>query len=198
MKTTANFVRGFIEQLKFGDMFSTQALLPLGHRGAIYSTCHRLVEQGQLVRLASGLYMRGNLEQTELPSMLDIAIAKAESGGDLVVGFGFQLAGSCRKRTEETEREFLVLGRSRSFKSCHGRLYLREIAPTKLWRLRTEEFRLAREMFSSRMFLELTKGQTIGGPKPDPWIPPDCDSHLENCVPGDDFVRVAISQDCLN
>lgn len=198
MKTTADFVRAYICQLQFGAIFSSQSLLGYGRRAAVYSICHRLVKEGALERLSSGLYMRGNREQVELPSMLDIAIAKAESAGELVVGYGFQLAGSCRVPDEETEREFLVLGRSRSFNSCHGRLHLRAVASSKLWRLRTEDLRLASEMFCSRLFLELTKGQTIGGPKPDPWVPPDCDTQLPSFAPGDDFVRVVFPQDCLN
>lgn len=105
-----------------GKLFYTKQLLHLGTRRQVDQALHRLVKRGFLTRAARGVFHL----KTEAPSptAFEIASVKAEA-------FGKKIATGGKNSLAELEEEghqalvFASDGRSSSFASIHGRIYLK-------------------------------------------------------------------------
>lgn len=78
--STASSIRRFVNALAEGQTFTTRDVVNLGPRSAVDRALAKLITKDRIVRLAHGVYMRGD-ETTPLPSLAQIASAKAASYG---------------------------------------------------------------------------------------------------------------------
>lgn len=106
-----------------GKLFYTKQLLHLGTRRQVDQALHRLVKRGFLTRAARGMF---HLADTEAPSptAFEIASVKAEAFGKRIATGG----KNSLAELEEKGQQALVFasdGRSSSFASIHGRIYLK-------------------------------------------------------------------------
>lgn len=148
--STAAFVRGYIGQLPKGKAFVTRELLAFGNRNAIDRQLGLLVAKGMIRRMARGVFVREDADMV-LPTMLDIAMAKARGFGKHIVEHGSNLAKEFNlkkndammtpkqlKRHHSDEKElkhsagrFAVLGSTSSFGTYYGRVHFKHVAPKK-------------------------------------------------------------------
>jgi hypothetical protein len=78
--STTAFIRRFLNGLKERQIFEASDLLSYGSRMNVDFVLREQLEKETIVRLARGLYMRGD-ETTPLPSPEELAIFKANSLG---------------------------------------------------------------------------------------------------------------------
>src|SRR5277367_596139 len=86
---TATLIRRHIHQLKEDKPFSVRDFLNYGSRNAVDQVFHRLVKSGQIIRVARGLFVK---HTSPMPSILDVALAKALAFGKTIVTHGSQAA----------------------------------------------------------------------------------------------------------
>ena len=148
--STAAFVRGYISRLPKSQPFATRELLAFGNRDAIDRQLGLLVAKGVIRRMARGVFVREDSDMV-LPSMVDIAMAKARAFGKHIVEHGRLLAEEYNlkknvsmmtprqlRRHKKDEKElkqsagrFAVLGSTSSFGTYYGRVHFKHVAPKK-------------------------------------------------------------------
>lgn len=78
--TASVFIRRYVNSLCDRQMFSTRDVLHFGSRTSVDKCLEKLVTQGRIVRVARGLFMRGD-DTCPLPSAMEVAMAKANAFG---------------------------------------------------------------------------------------------------------------------
>lgn len=143
--STFSFVRRFINELPPRRVFVTRELLAYGNRKIIdWITCF-LVAEEEIVRLARGVFVR-NETGMEMPSIQEIAEAKARAFGKVVIPTMAKIAEKyelakpekrdLRKKEipdDEGVAQFAVIGCKGNFKTIHGQVKFKSIAPRKFF-----------------------------------------------------------------
>jgi hypothetical protein len=136
MSTTA-FIRRHVNGLRESQMFESFDLLIYGTRANVDFALKELVKKGRIVRLARGIYMRGD-ESTQLPSPEELASFKANCLGSIFYTLdGKELKDLKLNNNDLNSRElfFWVDGTGCSFMYGQFRITLKTIAPKKLRKL---------------------------------------------------------------
>jgi Family of unknown function (DUF6088) len=131
MWTSAN-IRKFINVLPKGVIFSTRQLLNYGTRAAVDQCLCRLVKNGDIRRLAWGLFMRDD-PSVPRPSTQAVATEKAKAFGKQILADGADAArfvGSVTRGNQRTT--YAISGRSSSFKYKDVRIYFKGISARKM------------------------------------------------------------------
>ncbi len=76
--STAASIRAYINRLPARKIFSTREVLHFGSRASVDQGLYRMVNDIQILRLASGLFMKFSAGM-ELPSIEEVAAAKAKA-----------------------------------------------------------------------------------------------------------------------
>ncbi len=143
--STVFHVRRFIADLPPQTIFVTRELLTFGDRKSIdWLTCI-LVRRETILRLARGVFVRNDVGM-ELPSLLQIAEAKARAFGKLIIPTLENLAKKRDlKKPSKVDRrvkeipdyagvaQFSVIGCKGNFHTEHGRVTFKSIAPRKFF-----------------------------------------------------------------
>lgn len=127
--STSSFVRRFINQLQDGQMFTTRDLLCFGSRTAIDQCLRHQIKQGNIERMARGVFMRGD-ETTPRPSDIEIARVKAAAFGKELSIHGEALAAQFKLPSSQKVDTitFWVNGNSTSeFKIDNTRVILKPV-----------------------------------------------------------------------
>jgi hypothetical protein len=128
---TSAHIRKFVFNLPKGVIFSTRQLLNFGSRAAVDQCLCRLVKNGDIRRLAWGLFMRDYID-VPMPSAFLIATEKAKAFGKEIA-----LAGTEAARllgvvaSGERKTTYAINGRSSSFKYQKMRIYFKGISARK-------------------------------------------------------------------
>lgn len=117
-------IRRHIKNLGHDKPFSTREFLTYGTRKAVDQALWRLVNLGELIRVARGLFIKSDAPQ---PSLTEIAKAKAAAFGKQIATHGAIAAKELGLTKESTNQQiFATDGRSSSFRA--GRTIIRLIS----------------------------------------------------------------------
>ena len=138
MPSPTSFIRRFVNELPGGEPFTTSECLKFGSRAAVDQALSRLAKSGYIVRVARGVFVKGNSD-APLPSVYEIAKAKAGAFGRKIFAHASDLALKLTKYNpkllspiERTERPtFVVNACTSSFDSIHGRINFKGTTPRK-------------------------------------------------------------------
>lgn len=138
-------VRRFINKLPPGRIFVTRELLTYGTRKSIDWLTWSMVAEEELVRLARGVFIKYE-EGMKMPTMQEIAEAKARAFGKLIIPTMESLAkkhGLSKPKTvdrrkkefadDEGGAQFAVVGCKGDFKTIHGKVKFKSLAPRKFF-----------------------------------------------------------------
>lgn len=126
MNTSAR-LRRFINSLKDREVFTCADVLDFGKRSAVAVALMRLVRKGIIVRLASGVYMKGD-EFDKRPTAVEVAQVKARAFGKSLSLDGNEVVRSLSASDgtdKEQTIEFTIDGYSSSFKYGKTKVVLR-------------------------------------------------------------------------
>ena len=132
--SASTFLRRFVYSLNRGQMFTTKDVLRFGTRKAVDCALKRLVEKGEIVRLASGVFMRGD-ESTPLPTPLEVARIKAKAYGKKIATHGDEVAQQLKLIETAGNTETLALwidGSSSSFKYGNIKIVFQSTSKRKI------------------------------------------------------------------
>lgn len=132
--TASAFVRRYVFQLKVGQTFSTRDVLHLGSRTSVDQALRVLVKQGMIVRLARGVYRRGD-DTLPPPSPLEVATIKATSYGKELSIHGDDLLAQLKlsaPRAKSKELTFWVDGGASSFQYGDIRIVFKPASARKI------------------------------------------------------------------
>jgi len=126
---TAATIKRHIARLPDDQIFSTREFLTYGLRGAVDQALYRLVKQERIVRLARGIFIK-NSKTLKLPSIKEIAVAKARAFGKRLSTHGFDALHMLGLSQQGAEfPHFIALGGSTSFKTMGLEVKLKGLAP---------------------------------------------------------------------
>ncbi len=121
--SVASAVKQLIADIGPNVLFSTRQILSRCRtkaRNAVDLALRRLVEKAVIMRIAAGQFILIS-KDLSLPSAVEVARAKAETFGKRIY-----------ESNEKDNLSFLSNGCKSSFKSVHGRISLKHIAPGKI------------------------------------------------------------------
>lgn len=126
-------IRRHILRLGTGKPFTTRDLLNYGTRAAVDQATSRLVKDGEIMRLARGVFFAPALGRQKVFTAFEIARIKAESFGKRIITY----AGRAAERlglTYESERKliFSINGSSSSFKFGEAIIHFRKTSARKM------------------------------------------------------------------
>lgn len=107
-----------------GKLFCTKQLLHLGSRRQVDQALHRLVKNGFLTRAARGMFYLAK-DEVPCPTPFEIASAKAGIFGKRIATDGNNSQFELQEEAGKRSLVFASDGRSSSFASIHGRIYLK-------------------------------------------------------------------------
>lgn len=125
--TTISWIKRHISKMPEGRLFHTSELLGYGARGTVDQNLRRLWLRGYIIKVARAVWVKAvglQEDKTPLPTVLEIARLKAAAFKKKIVSEVEQIAGRSFK--------FMCGGRTTSFLSCHGRVYLRQASMRKI------------------------------------------------------------------
>ena len=133
--SVANSVRRHIRDMPDERIFTTRDLLCLTtSRGALDVAIFRLVEKGEIRRLARGVFIKNLLNQRE-PSIEEIAMVKASSFGKMIYQHGLNAASEIgflsKKVFELTKYYFYTTGCSSSFQAGDTTVFFKSVSKRK-------------------------------------------------------------------
>lgn len=129
---TAALIRKHINQLTEDKPFSIREFLNYGSRNAIDQIFYRLVKSGQIIRIARGLFIKNT---SPMPSILDVALAKAHAFGKSLALHGSQAAQQlklCPDMGSQDEAVYACSGSSSSFRFGNTRVRFIASSPRKI------------------------------------------------------------------
>lgn len=135
MKVTSVFIRRHINRLPQGIIFSTRDLLHYGTRAAVDQCLYRLVKAQIIIRLAWGLFMRNEYDDTLLPLASTVAIEKAKAFGRQIISHGIDAAKKLGLTPADNQPLiFATNGRSSSFRFGKNKLviYFKGVSARKM------------------------------------------------------------------
>ena len=101
--STAKTIRAGVRKLPRGKPFTGARFLKHGTRGAVDRTLSRLVGEGEIQRLAHGVFVRPRTSRfvgTVLPDILDVVETIARSNGETIQVHGAEAVRRCRLSTQ--------------------------------------------------------------------------------------------------
>lgn len=114
---TMAHIRRHICNLEHERPFSTREFLTYGTRKAVDQALWRLVNLGEIIRVARGLFIKRGAPQ---PSLFEIAEAKATAFGKKIVMHGAVAADELKIAVQSTKQQiYATHGRSSSFRVGH-------------------------------------------------------------------------------
>ena len=124
-----HFIGRHINRAPANRIFTTRDFLSYGSRRAVDQALFRMVRSGWIVRVARGVFVK---QGTKLPSVLEIASAKAKA-------FGKQITRHCADLASDlvltargtTELTFATSGCTSSFLAGDTRVQMKHIGPRK-------------------------------------------------------------------
>lgn len=129
---TSSHIRKFVFDLQKGVIFSTRELLNFGTRAAVDQCLCRMVKNGDIRRLAWGLFMRDDFG-VPMPSSFAVATEKAKAFGRQIVSDGADAAKHLGLKPCGNRRTtYATNGRSSSFKYKNIRIYFKGISARKM------------------------------------------------------------------
>ncbi len=131
---TSLLVRMHIRKLADQAMFVTRDCLVYGTRNAVDLVLSRMVKARIIIRLARGVFMKmSSISKLKLPSVLEVAQAKAKAFGKRIFEHGADLAKKLGL-VEEANREpsFITDGPTSSFLYGETRIHFKGAAPRKV------------------------------------------------------------------
>ncbi len=129
---TAVLIRRHINRLKDDKPFSIRDFLNYGSRNAIDQIFHRLVKSGQIIRIARGIFIQNT---SPMPSVLDVALAKATAFGKSIVTYGSQAVQQLKLSPNigpQYEAVYACSGSSSSFRFGNIRIRFIASSPRKM------------------------------------------------------------------
>lgn len=139
--STSAFIRRHVNSLEEGQMFEILDVLTYGARPNVDFALQELVKKGRIVRLAQGIYMRGD-ETTPLPKVEEIAAFKARMIGAVFADIHedesrrLKLARGDQKSNEVV---YWVLGAGSSFSYGQYKIVLKTISAKKQRKFERQE-----------------------------------------------------------
>lgn len=112
-------IRMYVFSLRTDQFFSTKDLIGIGKRSTIDNGIARLINQGLVVRVARGLFVREGFDLSTL-TIDSIVAAKSKAFGREIVP------------DPDNPGEFLTNGSSSSFDTILGRVIVRGVCPRKM------------------------------------------------------------------
>ncbi|MBA3992255.1 MAG: hypothetical protein C0469_01925 [Cyanobacteria bacterium DS2.3.42] len=128
------FVRRHVNRLKERHIFESEDVLGYGARSSVDTVLKELVRKGQIVRLARGIYMRGD-DNTPRPTPEELAAFRAESLGCSLVCMqsdGSRASKSFNADQNSKRLEFFVNGKGSSFRYGEFKIVLKPISRKNL------------------------------------------------------------------
>ena len=117
---TARAIRAGIRKLPKGKPFTSERFLKHGSHSAVDRTLSRLVERGEIQRLARGVFVRPRTSRfvgTVLPDVLEVVEAIARNNGETVQVHGAEAVRRFRLSTQvPTEPVFYTSASSRAIR----------------------------------------------------------------------------------
>lgn len=130
---TCAYIRRYVYSLRFGELFTTRDVLNTGSRNAVDKCLSRLVKSGLIDRIARGVFAKQDPVTPVLFSIKDVATAKAESFGKVIVSYGKDAAaklGLCYPRPGE--HLFFTSGSSSTFRYGPNLVRFKRCCPRKI------------------------------------------------------------------
>lgn len=129
---TSAFIRRHICRLPKGNPFTTRDMLRYGSRPAVDQTLYRMVKSGEILRLARGVFIVESPD-APLPSVLEVAMVKAQSFAKRIVSHGADIAKALGlAQSGNLEPTFSIDGRSSSFRYGSEVIHFKGTSPRKL------------------------------------------------------------------
>ncbi len=147
--TTSTFVRRYVNSLKERQIFETFDVLSNGSRHNVDTVLKEMVKKGRIVRLARGIYMRGD-ETTPLPTFEELAAFKAKSLGSvlsLTEEGELKHATLLNRAQKSGELQFLVSGTGSTFRYGEVKIVLKKVSQKKLRKAERERVAQRRPLF---------------------------------------------------
>ena len=121
--STAEAIRARIQRLSKGKPFTSSGFLKLGSRAAVDKALSRLVEEGEIERLARGVFVRPKKSRfigTVTPEVAEVVEAIAKNHGETIQVHGAEAARRFKLSTQmPTSPVFYTNGPSRSLRVCN-------------------------------------------------------------------------------
>ncbi len=136
--TTSSFIRRYLNGLQERQIFETFDVLIFGTRQTVDFVLKEQVEKGRIVRLARGIYMRGDAT-TPLPSPEDLAAFVANSLGSVPIFLDGE--------QKSNQLIFLVNGTGCSFKYGEFRIVMKTISKKELRKLEQQQTLLRQPVY---------------------------------------------------
>ena len=118
--STTEAIRTRIQRLSKGKPFTSSRFLKLGSRAAVDKTLSRLVEEGEIERLARGVFVRLKKSRfigTVMPEVSEVVEVIAKSHGETIQVHGAEAARRFKLSTQmPTSPVFYTSGPSRSLR----------------------------------------------------------------------------------
>jgi hypothetical protein len=118
--STTEAIRTRIQRLSKGKPFTSSRFLKLGSRAAVDKTLSRLVEEGEIERLARGVFVRPKKSRfigTVMPEVSEVVEVIAKSHGETIQVHGAEAARRFKLSTQmPTSPVFYTSGPSRSLR----------------------------------------------------------------------------------
>jgi len=133
--------------MKDDEILTTRDLLQYGFRNNVDKVTSRLVKIKVIKRIARGVFIK---RRSKTPSAWQIANAKARAFGKRIVTHGKEIARelSLVVSNEKPQLVYLVEGRTSSFRSAAGRIYMRGVVAKKMFGGETPVGRIVRAICS--------------------------------------------------
>ncbi len=130
---TSSHIRRYIFSLTHETIFSTREFLSFGKRAAVDKCLSRLVERGDIIRLARGLFKR--LDGNEFPAPFVIALHKAKAFGKEIAISAIDAAKSLALIDEDEishQLTYTLNGHSTKFRCGKNTIYLQGVSARKM------------------------------------------------------------------
>jgi hypothetical protein len=133
--TAVSYIRRFINKLAYGQIFVTRDCLNFGRRPTIDNILSRMVKNGEITRVARGVFIKANVD-TKMPSIPEIAAAKARGFGRRIHNSGstafHKFVRRQLRKKKPNEHVFATDGATTSFMAGNQRIVLKKYAPRKI------------------------------------------------------------------
>lgn len=142
--STASYVRRHVNLLGVRQIFSIRDVLHYGDRDLIDHALEDLVKKERIVRLAVGIYMKGD-EAAQRPPLFEVVIARGNAYGwnlhlDAANAQKLEYNPSTLDSMSNLDREitFFISGNSTSFRYGNTKIIIKAISPRKLKELKDQ------------------------------------------------------------
>ena len=135
--TIAKAVRRAIEDIPEGVAFPAKQLLPLGTRAAVDQVLYRMAKEGEILRVARGVYARPKwnkyVKAPVMPEPYEVAELVAKNRGAKIGPTGAEAVHRLGLSTQmPTQPVYVTTGRSGIVKVGNNIIRFRHVAPEKM------------------------------------------------------------------